>query len=216
VTLLATTACSSNSSILPQAREIASSLRATAAADLCRITGFWHFQGACKAFTVLKTGESVVLQAYEGYTLKAIYARSQAPDNTRFRTGDGTSDQDITGLYKSVVFPEYGRVGCIDLKSDKVPCPGKGFLYNVVRNDSSAQVIFSTSPEFTISSTHALPGSNCEELLLQLTADGNGFVWMRLPVYAKPKNGTMTFAPKQMFLNYTAKAHGVFGFACTA
>jgi|SRR5579862_117544 len=220
VSLAALGACSS-AGVVPQVQHPTASIAGgrvqtavlVGSADLrpsavsCVVPMFWLFRGSCANVVLKRTGATVKLAAYKGLALSEVFGKNTLPGD-KIVVVDGTGPSNITGKAGGVLFPPYGSVGCVTLSGSKTRCPGKAFLYTLLANITSG-LTWASTPRFTIVKAGAFPGTKCE--LIDLYATQGHYVWVVLPVYATPSNGSVSFAP----WTQTISAQKVFGFICS-
>lgn len=192
-----------------------------AAARPCNISGIWYFKGSCVAYTMRSTGGTAKLKTFKGRAYSLGFPKNNAPANTKFVIGDGTSSADIRGTLNGAPFPIYGKVPCYDIvKAAIVPCPGQAIVYNLVLNGSSNTVNFSGTPKIVVTYTGLSDYTKCQLDILAHSA--SQYVWALLPVYATPDTSSSSSPATAIFkpysvpggLNFTSNSFIVLGVAC--
>lgn len=159
-------------------------------------------------------GSTATLAASDGLTLTERFFKNAIQKPGLFVAGAGTGDKNITGQHDGVTFPEYGSVKCYDPYGRSSYCPGKAVLYTIVANVSDEFVSFGETPRFTLKTPGPLPGTECELTNITRTKDGS-WAWILQLIYAKPRNGTVTFNPVgPATVDFPPNTFYLFGFIC--
>ena len=176
----------------------------------CKIPNGLYFRGPCQRFALPRYGKRISFASYRG--LSVVEHIGSNSGDTSLVVGMGTSDKDITGKTHGSAFPEYGSVRCMTAFGGSIPCKGKAFLYSLTYN-TGVDVGLHETPTFRVTSTDAFPGKKCQEAFLGYST--SGFFWIDFDIYAKPKNGSVTFW--QSKANLITLGHdyvGIFAFHC--